>query len=281
MRVYPASETVCRELLEMPQQQIEWIITNATASELTAAGFQPRSEDQTCFIHPESGDVYRLARRQRLDKASGVLHYHCGEDVTLEDELAIRPLTILAMAKDGDEIIDPFDGREDLDQGVLRHVTPHFSRVPDNVLTVAVWSAMLKAWGFSIAHGTHALLKKMVAAGAVDRLEQQAIGDAVLKALASRRPSAFFLVLHRCGALRSISCELADLFELSAQAGAHHSDGSELPEAMQAIDRAASGTDNVASVLKQFHQALGSNAEKVFESLGLKLLYQNAHSQTS
>jgi len=281
MRVYPAGETVCRELLELPQYPIDWVITDATADELVAAGFQPIATDATCFLHPGSGDRYQLARRQRWDKATAKLKVECGKDVTLEDELATQPLTILAMAKDGDEIIDPFDGREDLDQGVLRHVTPHFSRVPDNVLTVAVWSAMLKAWGFSIAHGTHALLKKMVAAGAVDRLEQQAISDAVLKALASRRPSAFFLVLHRCGALRSISCELADLFELSAQAGAHHSDGSELPEAMQAIDRAASRTDNVASVLKQFHQALGGNAEKVFESLGLEILYQNAHSQTS
>ena len=276
MRIYPAGESICRELLDLPQQNIEWIIIDATVDEIVAAGFQPQKSDRTCFTHPESGDLYQLARRQYLDKVSGQLCSQTGAGISLEDELATRALTILAMARDGDDIIDPFDGREDLTAGVLRHVTPHFSRVPLNLLTVAVWAARLSGWGFSIAHGTHALMKRMVASGAVDKISQKEIGDAVLQAMATPRPSSFFRVLHRCGALQSISKTLDDLFAECAQASGEkrHIADSSLPSVMLSIDRAAASTDNVSSSIKQFREILGDKAERVFSSLGLGTLFE-------
>lgn len=275
MYFYPAGEAICCELLELPQQKVEWIITGATADDIVAAGFQRQPSDGCRFIHPESGDQYLLARRQFIDKKTGELRYQCGAEVTLEDELAIRTLTILAMAKDGASIIDPFGGREDMDNGVLRHVTPHFSREPVSLLIVAVWAARLSQWGFSVAHTTHALMKKMVTSGAVEQLSQHQISDAVLQAIASPRPSSFFRVLHRCGALKSISRALDALFEERAHGDKSHSTNEAKPDAMQVLDRVAAENDNIVSILKQFHRALGAKAEKVFVAFGLDTLYRD------
>ena len=203
------------------------------------------------------------------------MRYQCGAEVTLEDELAIRTLTILAMAKDGASIIDPFSGREDMDNGVLRHVTAHFSREPVNLLIVAVWAARLSLWGFSVAHATHALMKRMVTSGAVEQLAQHQISDAVLQAIASPRPSVFFRVLHRCGALKSISRELDALFEERTRGDKRHPTNEAKPDAMQVLDRVAAEHDNIVSVLKHFHRALGSKAEQVFMAFGLDALYRD------
>jgi len=274
MHFYPAGESVCHELLELPQENVEWIITDATVADIVAAGFQRQRKDATCFIHPESGDLYQLARRQYLDEASGRLCYQSGDSVVLEDELATRVLTILAMAKDGDDIIDPFGGREDLAEGVLRHVTPHFSHVPVNLLAVAVWAARLSGWGFRIAHGAHALMKAMVTNGVVEKIRPREIAEAVLQAMESPRPSVFFRVLHRCGALRSISNALDDLFADTAQANGHkkHLTEERMPHAMRTIDRVAAKTGNVSSLIKQFYEILGDKAEGIFNSLGLSTL---------
>jgi tRNA nucleotidyltransferase (CCA-adding enzyme) len=281
MRFYSAGESLCRELLELPQEKVEWIITGAAADDIIAAGFQRQQAEETRFIHRESGDHYQLARRQYIDKESGQLRYRCGVDVTLEDELATRALTVLAMARDGTDIVDPFGGREDLADGVLRHVTPHFSRVPANMLIVAVWAARLSGWDFSIAHGTHALLKKMVASGAVEQMTQDQVSDAVLHAIASPWPASFFRVLHRCGALGKICKELGSLFDKCTQGDKQHTSGSNLPRALQQLDRAAKESGNIVSILKRFHQALGEDADKVFIALGLNALYLDVHSTTN
>ncbi len=275
MHVYPAGEAICCELLELPQDNVEWIITDAAVDGIVAAGFQRQPSNEYRFIHPESGDLYQLARRQFVDEATDQLCFDTGADVGVEDELETRALTILAMAKDGDLVIDPFGGREDLDNGVLRHISPQFARDPVNILTVAVWAARLSKWGFSVAHGTHALMKKMVASGAVEQLARHQISDAVLQAIASPRPSAFFRVLHRCGALKGISLALDALYAEAAQSGSHQTLGDSLPEAMQRLDQIAAKKDNIVSVLKQFHQALGSKAEQVFIAFGLDRLYRD------
>lgn len=271
MQVYPAGETIARRLLDMPLELMEWIITGAEIPEIVAAGFQQGGADATRFVHPESGDIYRLARQQYLDRASGELRYRCGPGVTLEDELATRPLTLLAMAGDGDEIIDPFDGREDLDAGILRHVTPYFVHVPGHLLTTAVWAARLKPWGFRVAHATFGLMKNMIATGAVEQLDPAAIGDAVIQAMASPRPSELFRVLHRCGALQALSPELDAVFR--GHGGGHRAHAGGLPAAMEALDRAAAESGNLSSVVKAFHRSLGGRAGPVFEAFGLDLLF--------
>lgn len=276
MQIYPSGETIMRRLLDLPQQRVEWIITGAEVNDIIAAGFRRRQADETRFVHPESGDVYQLARHQYVDEESGQLRYQCDHGVTLENELATRALTILAMASDGDNIIDPFDGQDDLIGGLLRHVTPHFVRVPQNLLTVAVWSARLAGWGFSTAHGTFKLMKNMVASGIVEQIPQNAISDTVVQVMASPRPSEYFRVLHRCGALRIISKELDALFEecnSDSSKKQHHTETC-LPDVMRSLDQVAAETGNISSVMKKFHEMLGDKADKVFISFGLDALFQ-------
>jgi len=275
MQFYPAGETITRQLLDLPPERTEWVITGAEVGDIIAAGFQRHQVDETRFVHADSGDVYQLARRQYVDEESGWLRYQCDHGVTLENELATRALTIVAMASDGDNIIDPFGGREDLVNGVLRHVTPQFVHVPQNLLAVAVWAARLAASGFSTAHETHVLMKEMVASGVVEKIPQTAISGAVLQAMASPRPSEFFRVLHRCHALRIISKELDDLFEDCIRGFGsnkqHHAEN-RLPDAMQSLDQAAARTDNISSVMKDFYQALGGEADKIFSCFGMDAL---------
>jgi tRNA nucleotidyltransferase (CCA-adding enzyme) len=265
MQFYPAGETIARRLLSMPLQRTEWVITGARASEVVAAGFQQRAPDQTRFVHPESGDLYQLARHQYFDEGAGQMRFICTPGVTLENELATRPLTILAMASDGDTIIDPFDGQDDLVDGVLRHVAPDYVHVPQNLLATAVWAARLRIWGFRVAHSTFKLMKRMAASAALEKLPRAEVADAVMQALESPRPSEFFRVLHRCGALAGISRDLDTLFE---PADRQHG-GAEAPREMQALDRAAAETDNLSTVIKRFYQLLGNHADRVFSALGL------------
>ena len=275
MKFYPAGETITRRLLDLPQQRMEWIVTGAEDNDLIIAGFQRHQSDETRFIHPESGDIYQLARHQSVDEASGELRYQCDRAVTVENELATRSMTILAMAGDGDDIVDPYDGEEDLIDGMLRHVTPTFERLPQNLLQVAVWAARLSDWGFCVAPATSGLMKKMVARGAIEQIPSYLISDAVIQAMASPKPSEFFRVLHRCGALQVISVELDALFEQNSKidGGSKPRDAeNSLPDAMQSLDQAAAETANISSVMKKFYIALGDKADKIFNAFGLNHL---------
>ena len=272
MQIYPAGETITRRLLDLPNQPAEWIITGAVADEIIAAGFECVRGDETRFIHPESGDSYQLARHQYFDDKSGYLRYQCNHGVTLENELATRALTILAMASDGDEIIDPYDGQDDLVNGVLRHVTPYYAQQPRYILITAVWAALLAGWGFRVAHETYRLMRQMVASGAIGAIPEDAIGDAVLQAVASQRPSEFFRVLQRCGALAMVSRELDAHFEQGNQAQPSHARG-DLPQLMQSLDQAVQQSDNISSIMKTFYRLLGDDAERVFAALGLGGLF--------
>ena len=275
MKFYPAGENITRRLLDLPQQRMEWIVTGAEGDDLITAGFQRHQADETRFIHPESGDMYQLARHQYVDEAAGELRYQCDHAVTVENELATRSMTILAMAGDGDDIIDPFDGEEDLIDGVLRHVTPTFEQVPQNLLLVAVWAARLADRDFCVAPATSALMKKMVARGAIEQIPSHLISDAVIQVMASPKPSEFFRVLHRCGALQLISIELDTLFKqhCKSDGGNEPSDAeNSLPDAMRSLDQAAAETANISSVMKKFYQALGDKADKIFNVFGLNSL---------
>jgi tRNA nucleotidyltransferase (CCA-adding enzyme) len=281
MQLYPAGEVITRRLLDLPQQQMEWVITGADADALVVAGFHRHPTDQTRFIHPESGDIYQLARRQYLDEQSGRVRYQCDRGVSLENELETRALTIVAMASDGDDIVDPLDGQDDLINGALRYATPLYEFVPQNLLITAVWAAVLNQWGFRITHGTFSRMKKMVASGSVQRLSRDDISDAVLRVMTSSRPSEFFRVLHRCGALRLISVEMSGLFDADESAaagkGAPHEDGNDLPDSLKSLDRAAAETDNVSTLLKHWHTTLGDIADVVFSSFGLQVLFERHH----
>ena len=278
MNFYAVGETVCRRLLDMPIETTEWVVTGANAEDLIASGFNRHMRDGTLFIHPESGDLYQLARSQSFDEEMQTLSYHADASIQLIDELATRSLTILAMAADGDAIIDPYGGQQDIEQGLLRHVNPGFVYTPGNLLITALWAARLKGWGFKVAHGTYGLMKKMSASQSIKYLSSGDIGDAVVQAMASPRPSEFFRVLHHCGALHMISPQLDALFveaiDEQAESAQQHSTRT-LPKVLQMLDEVAATTDNVSYIIKHFHESLGDNANSIFRALGLGALFHD------
>lgn len=140
------------------------------------------------------------------------------EDVlsSLKDQLAYQDLSIHAMAMDdAGNLIDPYGGKQDLEEGLLRHTSPAFASKPENILSMAVAGAELSRWGFSITHGTYGLLKKMASKNIQEQLTIDVKRSALSQALAAERPAEFFRILHRCGALRGISKEVNALFEES------------------------------------------------------------------
>ncbi len=152
---------------------------------------------------------------------------------SLEEALQQSVLTIDAMAmNDQGEIIDPFNGQDDLEEGLLRHCHQTFSARPENLLLVALEGAQLIRWGFHVAHGTYGLMKKMVTSGACSELDSFDRLEALKQALESDRPSEYFRILHRCGALAELAPCANDLFETGT---GHSSHG--LPELIKLLDK--------------------------------------------
>lgn len=217
--VYLVGGAVRDKLLNLPVVDRDWVVVGATKEMMLERGFKPVLGDFPVFLHPETGEEYALARRE-IKTAPGYHGFQVeyGTDVTLEQDLARRDLTINAMAEDEfGTIIDPYHGQQDLQHGLLRHVTPAFVEDPVRVLRVARFAARLGGWGFHVAHGTHGLMKKMAASGELNSLPGQRIWKEMSRALMDAQPWRFFEVLHRCGALEQLFPVLAQA--LSASAG--------------------------------------------------------------
>ena len=214
MQIYLVGGAVRDKLLGLEARDRDWVVVGATAEQLVAQGYRPVGKDFPVFLHPETGEEYALARTER--KTAPGYHgfvFHADVDVSLEEDLRRRDLTINAMAEDASgQIIDPFGGQEDLANGRLRHVSPAFAEDPVRILRVARYAARYAQWGFRIAHGTHALMKKMVEAGEVDTLVPERVWQETVAALAETTPGRFFEVLRNCGALARIFPELEALF---------------------------------------------------------------------
>lgn len=223
MDIYLVGGAVRDKLLGVPVKERDWVVVGATPEDMVRLGYRPVGKDFPVFLHPETHEEYALARTERKT-APGYKGFvvHASPDVTLEEDLKRRDLTINAMAEAPDgTLIDPFNGREDLDQGLLKHVSKAFVEDPVRILRVARFAARFAKWGFKVAHGTHALMKQMVAAGEVDHLVPERVWAETEKALGEDRPSRFFEVLHRCGALAVIFPELERLFGVPQPAHAH------------------------------------------------------------
>ncbi len=212
LQIYLVGGAVRDKRLGLPVTDRDWVVIDATVDDMLELGFQPVSGAFPVFLHPQTGEEYALARRE-TKTGSG---YHgfsveTGHDVTLEQDLARRDLTINAMAEDEQgAIIDPFGGQKDLQCGILRHVTPAFTEDPVRLLRIARFSARFGSRGFRIAHETRALMKEMVAAGELEHLQGQRIWQEMAKALMEEQPWRFFQVLHDCGALEQLFPVLAD-----------------------------------------------------------------------
>jgi tRNA nucleotidyltransferase (CCA-adding enzyme) len=224
VRIFQVGGAVRDELLGRPVADRDWVVVGATPEMMVASGFRPVGNDFPVFLHPETHEEHALARTERKHGAGyRGFEFFASPDVTLEEDLARRDLTVNAMARDeSGTLIDPYDGRGDLARGVLRHVSPAFAEDPLRVLRVARFAARL---GFSVAPPTVALMRDIVASGELATLPAERVWREIARALMEEAPSRMLDVLRECGALAALLPEVDALFGASLQApvdaGAH------------------------------------------------------------
>jgi tRNA nucleotidyltransferase (CCA-adding enzyme) len=213
MQIYLVGGAVRDRLLGLPVGERDWVVVGATPAQLIELGYTPVGKDFPVFLHPRSKEEYALARTERKT-APGYAGFAFNTDpaVTLEQDLQRRDITINAMAEDEHgTLIDPYGGREDLDNGLLRHVSPAFAEDPVRILRVARFSACFARYGFHVAHGTNRLMRDMVDSGEVDALVPERVWAELCKALGCSAPARFFSVLEGCGALAKLFPEMTGL----------------------------------------------------------------------
>jgi tRNA nucleotidyltransferase (CCA-adding enzyme) len=198
VKAYVVGGAVRDELLGLPVQDRDYVVVGATPEELERQGFRPVGKDFPVFLHPDTHEEYALARTERKSgRGYKGFAVHAAPDVTLEEDLRRRDLTINAMAKAADgSLVDPFGGRKDLDAGVLRHVSEAFSEDPVRILRVARFAAR---FGFGVAPETMALMKGMVQSGEADYLVPERVWQELARGLAEPQPERMFEVLESCG----------------------------------------------------------------------------------
>ena len=214
MQIYKVGGAVRDRLLGRPVTEVDWVVVGATAEALAAQGFRPVGADFPVFLHPETGEEYALARTERKSgRGYGGFTFHAAPDVTLEQDLIRRDLTVNAMAEDDEgHVIDPYGGRADLQARLLRHVSPAFAEDPLRVLRVARFAARYCTLGFQVAPETLLLMQEMVASGELDALTAERLWKEISRALLEERPDVFIRVLHDCGALAVLLPEVVPRF---------------------------------------------------------------------
>ncbi|HEY1089566.1 MAG TPA: multifunctional CCA addition/repair protein [Burkholderiaceae bacterium] len=221
MKIYRVGGAVRDALLGRSVSDTDWLVVGATPEEMLAEGFQPVGRDFPVFLHPATHEEYALARTER--KTAPGYHgfaFHAAPDVTVEQDLARRDLSINAIAEDSDgTLIDPYGGRADLAARVLRHVSPAFAEDPVRILRLARFAARFH--DFSIAAETMALMQAMVAAGEVDALVPERVWQELARGLLEAHPGRMIEVLRECGALARLLPELDALFGVP-QPAEHH-----------------------------------------------------------
>jgi tRNA nucleotidyltransferase (CCA-adding enzyme) len=214
MEVYLVGGAVRDRLLGRPVHERDWVVVGARPEELERDGFEPVGREFPVFLHPQTHEEYALARVERkVGPGYRGFTTQFAPDVTLEDDLRRRDLTINAMAETpSGEIIDPYGGRRDLEARLLRHVSDAFVEDPVRILRVARFAARYAELGFRVADETRVLMERMTASGEVDALVPERVWKETERALGEPRPDVFFETLRSCGALQKIFPELAALY---------------------------------------------------------------------
>ncbi|HUH37169.1 MAG TPA: multifunctional CCA addition/repair protein, partial [Spongiibacteraceae bacterium] len=216
MQYFLVGGAVRDQLLGLTVRERDWVVVGETADSMLAAGYRQVGRDFPVFIHPDSGEEYALARTERK-RGQGHTGFvcHASPDVSLEQDLLRRDLTInaIAQAPDG-TLIDPYGGRADLKDRVLRHISPAFGEDPLRVLRVARFAARFAHLGFAVADETLALMRQMSQSGELATLPAERLWQEFAKALASDAPWVFIEVLRACDALAAILPELDILFSV-------------------------------------------------------------------
>ena len=244
MKIYLIGGAVRDKLLGLTIKDRDWVVVGSSSGEMIAEGFEPVGKDFPVFLHPKTHEEYALARTERKS-APGYKGFvvHAAPNVTLEEDLARRDLTInaIAQAEDG-SLIDPFNGQQDLKNKILRHVSPAFVEDPVRVLRIARFAAR---FGFTIADETKILINTMVAAKELDYLVPERVWQELEKALATKQPSLFFIALREAGALQCLFPEVDRLFGVP-QVPKWHPEIDTGVHVMMVIDQAAKLTDDIA-----------------------------------
>lgn len=238
MKTYLVGGAVRDALLGLPVTERDWTVVGASPEAMNGAGFRVVGRDFPVFIHPTSGEEYALARTERKTAPGYAgFAFHAAPDVTLEQDLVRRDLTVNAMAQDADgTLIDPHGGQRDLEARVLRHVSPAFAEDPVRILRLARFAARFD--GFRVAPETMALARQMVASGEVDALVPERVWQELSRGLMASTPSRMFAVLRDCGALARLLPELDRLWGVP-QPAEHHPEIDTGVHVMSVIDMAA------------------------------------------
>jgi tRNA nucleotidyltransferase (CCA-adding enzyme) len=238
MQIYQVGGSLRDELLGRPVVDRDWVVVGATPQQMLDAGYRPVGKDFPVFLHPATHEEYALARTER--KTAPGYHgfaFHAAPDVTLEQDLARRDLTINAMARGADgALVDPFGGQRDLQARVLRHVSPAFAEDPVRILRLARFAARFA--DFTVADETRTLMRRMVAAGEVDALVPERVWQELARGLMEARPSRMLEVLRDCGALARVLPELDRLWGVP-QPAVHHPEVDTGAHMLLVIDAAA------------------------------------------
>lgn len=219
MQFYLVGGAVRDKLLKLPVTDRDWVVVGSSPETMLAQGYQAVGQDFPVFLHPETHEEYALARTERKSGHGYTgFTFYTSPDVTLEEDLARRDLTInaIAMSATSEELIDPFGGVEDLNNKVLRHVSPAFSEDPLRVLRVARFAARFTPLGFRVAEETQVLMTQMVEAQELEHLTAERVWLETHKALHHAAASTYFLTLQQCGALQVVMPELQNLFDKQA-----------------------------------------------------------------
>ncbi len=215
LNCYLVGGAVRDRLLNVARSDRDWVVVGATESHMRQLGFRPIGREFPVFLHPETHEEYALARRERkVGRGYKGFEFDVSSDVTLEQDLYRRDLTINAMALDSDgKLIDPFGGQKDLENGLLRHVSAHFCEDPLRVLRVARFAARYYRRGFIVDTSTLELMGSLAESDELDHLVAERVWQEVLGALSEDHPAVFFSVLRVCGALKKLFPEIDRLFE--------------------------------------------------------------------
>lgn len=214
MKIYRVGGCVRDKYLKLPEKDQDWVVVGATVKEMLDAGFKQVGKDFPVFLHPENHQEYALARTEKKTGPGYTgFEFQADVSVTLEQDLKRRDLTINAMAETAQgELIDPYDGIQDLEKRLLRHVSPAFNEDPVRILRIARFAARFAGLGFKIAEDTMQLMQQMVDNGEVDSLVAERVWQEMAKALGEAHPQQFIMVLRECGALQRLFPEIDCLF---------------------------------------------------------------------
>ena len=223
MRTYLVGGAVRDKLLGLAPKENDWVVVGANPEEMLAQGYKAVGKDFPVFLHPKTNEEYALARTERkIAKGYGGFSFYTGKEVTLEEDLSRRDLTINAIAQDENgKLIDPYKGQRDIKAKILRHVSPAFAEDPLRVLRLARFAAHFKKLGFSVAEETIELVKHIAQSGELEALVAERVFKELCKALNTEHPETFIEVLREGQSLKILFPEIDALFGVP-QRPEHH-----------------------------------------------------------